>query len=197
MSIDELKKALRAEAIARRAGLPVHTPDVAQRMAENFLKAVPLPPGAIVSAYIAIGEEANPAPLMQALRARGHGIALPRVVGKGKPLAFHLHSAGTKLVPGPFGLLQPAPDWPLVEPDVLAVPMLAFDNRGNRIGYGAGFYDRSLAGLRAKKAIIAAGFAFAGQEVAEVPHHEGDEKLDWIVTELGVRRFDSQTAPAR
>jgi 5-formyltetrahydrofolate cyclo-ligase len=196
MTLDEQKKALRDEAMVRRAAL-THGSDVARRMAENFLAHVPLAPGAVVSAYIAIGDEASPAPLIVALHARGHEIALPRVVGKGKPLAFHLHRPGTKLIPGPFNLLQPAPDWPLADPDVLAVPMLAFDAQGNRIGYGAGFYDRSLAGLRARKSVIAAGFAFAGQEVAHVPYSENDQRLDMIVTELGARQFHQMPGMSR
>jgi len=99
MRIDEEKLGLRAAAMAHRAALDVHTPEFAQRMAKNFLEAVPLAPGAVVSAYIAIGDEANPAPLMDGLRARGHPIALPRVAGRGKALAFHLHEAGRELIP--------------------------------------------------------------------------------------------------
>ena len=92
-------------------------------------------------------------------------------------------------MPGVFGLSQPAPDWPEAIPDVLIVPLLAFDAQGNRLGYGAGFYDRTLEALRMQRKVLAVGYAFAGQEMAEVPHHEGDERLDWIVTENGGRRF--------
>ena len=86
-------------------------------------------------------------------------------------------------------LFEAARDWPQAEPDVLIVPLLAFDALGYRIGYGAGFYDRTLRGLRAQRNVLAVGYAFAGQEVAEVPHHEGDERLDGVVTEAGARRF--------
>jgi 5-formyltetrahydrofolate cyclo-ligase len=190
MTIDEAKTALREQALAARGKLASTASDAPRLMAENFLAHVPLAHGAIVSAYVAIGDEADPAPLMHALRRRGHKIALPRVAGKGKPLAFHLCEAGAKLVPGPFGLLQPAADWPQADPDVLAVPLLAFDKNGNRLGYGAGFYDRTLDDLRARHKILAVGYAFSGQEVEHVPHHEGDEKLDWIVTERYARRFE-------
>ena len=190
MAIEDLKKALREQALAARATLARASTDAPRRMAENFLAHVPLGHGAIVSAYAAIGDEANPAPLMDALRRRGHKIALPRVAGKGKPLAFHLCEAGAKLVPGPFGLSQPASDWPRADPDVLAVPLLAFDRDGNRLGYGAGFYDRTLNDLRARHKILAVGYAFSGQEVEHVPHHEGDERLDWIVTERYARQFE-------
>jgi 5-formyltetrahydrofolate cyclo-ligase len=159
-------------------------------MAEHFLRFIPLPKGAAVSAYVAIGDEADPAPLVAALRTRSHPIALPRVVRKGEPLAFHIYEPGAALVAGVFGLSQPAPDWPATVPDVLIVPLLAFDRRGNRLGYGAGFYDRTLRDLRSRKNVLAVGYAFAGQEAPEVPHHGDDEPLDWVVTEEGARRFE-------
>jgi 5-formyltetrahydrofolate cyclo-ligase len=189
MDIASAKQQLRDTALQKRAALHAANPNAARDMAEKFLESVPLPKAGAVSAYIAIGEEPNAAPLMDALRARGLDILLPRVVGKGKPLAFHLFRPGTRLVPGPFNLLQPAKDWPEADPDVLVVPLLAFDAHGNRCGYGAGFYDRSLAGLRARKSVLAVGYALSGLEVAEVPHHDGDEKLDAMVTEKGARRF--------
>jgi 5-formyltetrahydrofolate cyclo-ligase len=159
-------------------------------MAANFVAAIPLPPGAVVSAYVAIGDEADPAPLIQRLRAKGHPIALPRVVRKGEKLAFHLREPGTALVPGVFGLSQPGKDWPEAIPDVLVVPLLAFDSKGLRLGYGAGFYDRTLAALRASRKILAVGYGLSAQEVPDVPHHSGDEPLDWIVTEAGARRCE-------
>jgi len=189
MDIATSKQALRNEALRRRAALVTSLADPAL-IAENFLNGVPLPAAATVSAYVAIGDELDPAPLVDALRSRGHSIALPRVAGKSKPLAFHLYAPGAKLVPGVFGLSQPAPDWPQVVPDVLVVPLLAFDDEGNQLGYGAGFYDRTLSNLRAHHKVLAVGYAFAGQEAPEVPHHDGDEKLDWVVTEDGARKFE-------
>jgi 5-formyltetrahydrofolate cyclo-ligase len=189
MTIAERKKALRAEAMEARAKLRASAHDANARMAENFLRHVPLKEGAVVSAYIAIGEEANPGPLVEALRRHGHPIALPRVQRKGTPLIFHLWEDGKSLVPGPFGLSEPARDWPVAAPDVLIVPLLAFDGMGNRLGYGAGFYDMTLRALRAWKPILAVGFALSGQEVQEVSHDDNDEKLDWIVTECYARAF--------
>jgi 5-formyltetrahydrofolate cyclo-ligase len=189
MDIAEAKQALRTEALARRAALTDRA-QLSQKIAARFLETIPIPGRATVSAFVAIGDEADPAPLIEALRAKGHAVALPRVVGKGKPLKFHLWGQGAKLVPGPFGLSQPAPDWPEAIPDVLAVPLLAFDAHGNRLGYGAGFYDRTLLALRACHTVLAAGYAFAAQEVALVPHHEGDQKLDWIVTDARARKFE-------
>jgi 5-formyltetrahydrofolate cyclo-ligase len=190
MTITARKQALREEALARRAALRAAAPDAASRMAQNFIASIPLSPKAVVSAFVAIGEETDPAPLVDLLHRRGHPIALPRVVRKGEKLAFHLYEPGTSLVPGVFGLSQPARDWPEAVPDVLVVPLLAFDAGGNRIGYGAGFYDLTLAALRASRNILAVGYAFAGQEVPDVPHRESDEPLDWIVTEVGARKFE-------
>ena len=190
MTITARKQAMREEALARRVALRAATPDAAERMARNFVARIPLPDRAVVSAFVAIGEEADPAPLIGLLRAKGHRIALPRVVKKGEKLAFHLYEPGAALIPGVFGLSQPGKDWPEAVPDVLVVPLLAFDSRGMRLGYGGGFYDRTLADLRATRTILAVGFAFAGQEVADVPHRESDEPLDWVVTETGARRFE-------
>jgi 5-formyltetrahydrofolate cyclo-ligase len=190
MTIAALKEGLRKEALERRAALKPSLSQLSGRLAEVFVACIPIPPGAIVSAYVAIGDEADPAPLLAMLRERGYGIALPRVVGRGKALDFHLYEAGAKLVPGGFGLSEPNRDWPKVEPDVLAVPLLAFDRHGYRIGYGAGFYDRTLARLRASKRVLAAGYAFAAQEFPDIPHDENDARLDWVVTETGARRFE-------
>ena len=190
MTITARKQAMREEALARRAALRAAAPGAAQIMASTFLAAVPLEPRAVISAYVAIGEEIDPAPLMYGLRALGHVIALPRVVAKREKLAFHRYEPGTALIPGVFGLSQPGADWPEAIPDVLVVPLLAFDSKGARLGYGAGFYDRTLAALRADRNIVAVGYAYAGQEVPDVPQTPGDELLDWVVTEKGARRFD-------
>ena len=190
MTITARKQAMREDALARRAALRTATPNAAQRMARNFVDLIPVAPRAVVSAFVAIGEETDPAPLIELLRAKGHPIALPRVVRKGEKLAFHLVEPGAKLIPGVFGLSQPGKDWPEAIPDVLVVPLLAFDARGMRLGYGGGFYDRTLVDLRASRNVLAVGFAFAGQEVADVPHRETDEPLDWVVTEAGARRIE-------
>ncbi len=189
MTIDTEKEALRKDAQVRRAHLKHEMPEAGLRMAEYFLNSIPLPANAVVSAYSAIGDEADPAPLVAALRLRGHPVALPRVVGRGQPLSLHLHGHGQALVKGGYGLSEPDADWPLAIPAVLIVPLLAFDATGHRLGYGAGYYDRTLTLLRTRHPVIAVGFAYSGQEVGEVPHHDGDEKLDWVVTELFARKF--------
>ena len=189
MTIAALKEGVRKEALERRAALKPRATELSRILSENFLSGVPLTSGATVSAYVAIGDEADPAPLLQILRVRGHHIALPRVTGRGKPLDFHAYEPGKPLVAGGFGLSEPARDWPKAEPDILIVPLLAFDTYGYRIGYGAGFYDRTLAKLRAARDVLAVGFAFAGQEFETVPHDENDQRLDWVVTENGARKF--------
>lgn len=188
MTIAASKEKVRTQALARRAALK-GTAELSRKLAQVFASSIPIAPSSIVSAYFAIGDEADPAPLLEALRRAGHRIALPRVVGRGKPLDFHLYEEGSQLVRGGFGLSEPSCDWPKVEPDVLAVPLLAFDALGYRVGYGAGFYDRTLSRLRAAKTVLAAGFAFSVQEFDEVPHDENDQRLDWMVTENGARQF--------
>jgi len=190
MTIAALKEGVRKEALLRRAALEGSVPELSRQLAQMFADSIPIPPRSVVSAYVAIGDEADPAPLLEILRGQGHIIALPRVVKRGLPLDFHVYEAGAALVPGGFGLSEPSRDWPKIAPDVLAVPLLAFDASGYRIGYGAGFYDRTLAKLRTSKNVLAAGYAFSVQEFAEVPHDENDERLDWMVTEKSARRFE-------
>ena len=190
MTIAASKQEIRGRALARRALLKDTVPQLSRDLAESFVREIPLRAAAVVSAYFAIGDEADPAPLLKLLREKGHRTVLPRVTGRGRPLDFHLYEEGSRLVPGGFGLSEPSADWPKIDPDLLVVPLLAFDKQGYRIGYGAGFYDRTLAKLRAARDVTAVGFAFAQQEFPEVPHDENDERLDWIVTQSGARRFE-------
>lgn len=187
MTIAAQKEDIRKQALERRAALKEGVPELSRSLARNFVTHVPIPRGAVVSAYFAIGDEADPAPLIEMLRARGHKIVLPRVAGRGKPLNFHLYEEGATLVPGGFGLSEPARDWPLLDPDVLAVPLLGFDAQGYRVGYGAGFYDRTLQRLRASRNIVAASYCFSTQQFEAVPHDENDQRLDWLVTEKDAR----------
>ena len=183
------KEIIRKDAAERRALLKSQVAELSLALARQFLAEVPVPPNAIVSSYWAIGDEADPQFLESELRHRGHRIVMPRVAGRNQPLDFHLWETGAKLVRGGFGLSEPSRDWPKLHPDVLIVPMLAFDGAGYRVGYGAGYYDRTIRGLRAVKSVTAAGFAFAVQEFSELPHLAHDEPLDWIVTENGARRI--------
>jgi 5-formyltetrahydrofolate cyclo-ligase len=141
----------------------------------------------VVSGFWPIRSEIDVRPLMAALAAAaGAALAMPVVVGRGQSLLFRRWQAGTPLTEGPFGTAHPAESEPVLVPDLLLVPLLAFDRAHHRLGYGAGFYDRTLAGLRAAGRIMAVGVAYAGQEVAAVPVGEHDERLDLVLTETGL-----------
>jgi 5-formyltetrahydrofolate cyclo-ligase len=146
--------------------------------------------GAALSGYLPIRSEIDPLPVMAAHQGP---VGVPVIDGPGMPLRFRVWTPDGVLVPGPFGAQVPETGADLV-PQVLIVPLLAWDARGYRLGYGGGFYDRTLAGLRARLRdlgpVIAVGFAFAGQEIAQVPTDGFDQRLDLIATEEGVHAFD-------
>jgi 5-formyltetrahydrofolate cyclo-ligase len=158
------------------------------RLAGHVLDRCPPPPGATVAGYWPMAGEIDPVPLMLALAGRGHALALPRTPPRGLPLTFHRWRPGERLVPHRFGMLEPAPGAPTVTPDFLLVPLAAFDARLHRLGHGAGFYDRTLAALRAAGGVFALGIAFATQQVAQVPAEPHDQRLDAVATESGVLR---------
>jgi 5-formyltetrahydrofolate cyclo-ligase len=135
-----------------------------------------------VAAYWPMRNEADPRPALHALHAAGRTLCLPVVVARGAPLAFRRWTPDMAMVPGGFGVLVPALDVP-VRPAALIVPMLAFDRTGFRLGYGGGFYDRTLAALREAGPVLAVGLAFAAQAVESVPRTVDDQRLDIIVTE--------------
>ncbi len=130
-----------------------------------------------------MGSEIDPRPLMERLHALGHPLCLPVVIGKGRPLVFRAWSPGEALEPAGFGTRAPAADRPRLTPRVVLTPMLAFDRRGYRLGYGGGFYDRTLHALRAEHRLLAVGLGYGAQELPVVPHDDKDQRLDWIVTE--------------
>jgi 5-formyltetrahydrofolate cyclo-ligase len=181
------KPSLRTAARARRAELARALPQYAATIAA-FADDLPLAKGAVVAGYWPVRDEADPRGLMRVLAARGHALALPRIEAKDSPLAFHLWREGDVLFDNHHGIAEPAEASPLISPQVLLVPLLAFDAAGHRLGYGGGYYDRTLLSL-ARAPVVAVGIAYAGQEVAELPQHNHDHPLDVIVTELGVRRL--------
>ena len=145
---------------------------------------------AVVSAYWPMGSELDPRPLMLALQAAGHPIALPVVLEANQPLVFRAWSPGDELEPAAFNTRIPSPDKPELTPGVVLAPLLAFDRRGYRLGYGGGFYDRTLEILRARGDVLAIGLAYAGQEVPAVPRNPNDKRLDWIITEAEAIRLE-------
>ena len=139
----------------------------------------------MVSGFSAIGDEIRPLPLLARLMRDGHPLCLPAMQGKGLPLLFREWKPGDPTRDAVWGIHEPLPSAPPVAPDVLLVPLLAFDDRGYRLGYGGGFYDRTIAGLRARQPVVAIGLAFDEQRVDAVPHSDNDERLDWVLTPSG------------
>ena len=185
-SLSDKKTELRREAMARRDALP---PDARQAAAEAIAaRKFPLPiaTGMIVSGFMPLKSEINPLPLLRKLAGQGARLALPVVAGRGKPLVMREWVFGEPLIAGVWGIREPKPEAAMVDPDILLVPLLAFDRTGHRIGYGAGYYDLTLAQLRARKPVIAVGLAFAAQEVAAVPATPRDARLDLVLTEREV-----------
>ena len=185
-SIEDSKAALRREALARRDAMPRELrADAAEAIAARPFP-VAVEPGAVVSGFMPMKSEINPVPLLRKLADAGATLALPVVAGKGSPLIMRAWSFGEPLAAGVWGIREPRPDAPEVFPDILIVPLLAFDRRGHRIGYGAGYFDMTIAALRVRKPVVAAGIAFAAQEVAEIPTTPRDARLDLVLTEREV-----------
>jgi len=185
-AIASAKRELRAAARgARAAAFARHGTAAADRLAGHSLSFVHLDPAAVVSGFSAIGDEISALPLLTALGRLGHPLCLPVMQGRAMPLMFRTWSPGSPTREAVWGIQEPIETAPAVEPDVLLVPLLAFDAAGYRLGYGGGFYDRTLEGLRARKRVIAIGLAFDEQRVDSVPHADGDQRLDWILTPSG------------
>ena len=189
-SLDEQKSALRKKNAAIRAAAAKADPESATRLARHaaaFSTAL-LPAGdMIVAGYWPIKSEIDPVPLMAALADAGYQTALPSTPKPGEPLVFHLWQPGDALMDGLYGTSEPPQSAPVCQPDCLLVPMLAFDAGFFRLGYGGGFYDRSLEAIRKDKPdVIAVGIAYPEQEVASVPTGPHDARLDAILTPYGL-----------
>lgn len=181
-----LKDDFRRGALAQRDALGAEArADAAKTIAAVSLP-VELPRGAIVAGYSPINSELDPFPLMQALAGKGAVLALPVVIAREHALVFRVWEPQEGLVRGPFGIFQPSSDADEVDPDIVLVPLAAFDRAGHRIGYGRGYYDRTLQDLRAMKKITVIGVAFAVQEIETVPRLPHDEQLDCVLTERGL-----------
>jgi 5-formyltetrahydrofolate cyclo-ligase len=185
-NIDEVKAALRREAIARRDAIPAPERAAAAEAIGARGLPVPVPPVTLVSGFMPMRSEVNPLPLMRNLAAAGARLALPVVAGRGRPLILRAWSFGEPLARGVWGIQQPRDTAAEVAPDIMIVPLLAFDRTGHRIGYGAGYYDMTIGALRARKPIVAIGIAFAAQEIERVPATARDAALDLVLTERDV-----------
>jgi 5-formyltetrahydrofolate cyclo-ligase len=181
---------LAAKAEARRSALAARQarPEAGPMLRDILLAQAPPPRGAIIGGFWSMGSEIDTRPLLEALQARGHIVALPVTPPRGNPLLFRPWSPGTPMAQGPMGTQHPAEGAP-VHPTWLIVPLLAFDRGGARLGYGGGYYDRTLALLRASNPrLTAIGVAYAAQEIAQVPTGPHDARLDAIATEQGLIR---------
>ncbi len=187
------KALLRRDALARRERVePATRAAFSRRLAEEGLRLAHLWRPKTVSAFHPLRDEPDTLLLLSALAVEGFATALPAVVSKGSPLSFRLWRPGEPTRAGAMSIHEPLEQSPVVEPDLLFVPLACFDRRGNRIGYGAGFYDRSLARLRAMKPIHAAGVAYGVCEVSAVPYETHDQTLDVVVTDQEIIHFNAQ-----
>ena len=185
------KADLRATALAKRDAIsPDEREAAAQTMAARGLP-FEIAKGAVISGYSAIRNEIDPAPLMQKLAGLGARLALPSVTARGHSLIFRAWSPGERLMLGPLGIPEPSPAATEVLPDIMLVPLAAFDRLGHRIGYGAGHYDFTFAHLRKMKPVVGVGLAFAVQEIRAIPALSHDVALDYVLTETKIFDFRS------
>lgn len=166
---------------------PVYAAKTAEAIIPRFLKAVPLTEGQVIAGYAAIQHELDVLPLLEKLTGMGHNCALPVMGQENEPLLFRQWSSTTPLTLNERQIAEPEITAPLLIPDIILLPLIACDKTGNRLGYGKGFYDRTLAALRAANPqLLAVGMCFHVQIAEEkLPAEEHDQKLDMIVTEKG------------
>lgn len=192
-NIEQAKAALRLRARSARAAVSAAArAEAAKSVAAHFFTAIPLDPTTIVAGYWKIKDEMDCLPIIAKLMDSGQPVCLPVVLGDDQPLSLRLWEQGTPLYESGFGTLAPSELAPQVEPDLIIVPLLGFDARGTRLGYGGGYYDRTLARLAKKPRLV--GIAFAAQEIAEIPHEAHDMPLDMVITENGARFFERAAA---
>lgn len=184
------KAGLRGAARQRRAAAAAANPGAAEAIAKIILDSSAISAAAAIAGYAPVGDEIDPLPLLGAL-AGLHVCALP-TIGAGRALVFRRWSPGTLLVPGRYGIPAPPLDSPAILPDILLVPLLAFDRRGHRLGYGGGFYDTALAALRDGGRVKAIGLAYAAQQVERLPAEAWDQTLDFVATECGLVEFGQE-----
>jgi 5-formyltetrahydrofolate cyclo-ligase len=186
------KARLRREVLARRAAAHAgRSGEAAGRIAALGMEAIATLDAACVSGYWPIRDELDVVPLLSQLSAAGRTVGLPVIEARESPLVFRAWRPGDRLEPRPFGLREPPPAAAVVLPDVLLVPLAAFDSRLYRLGYGGGYYDRTLALYRGERRVTAIGVAFDEQEVDRLPIGPHDEPLDMILTPSGLRRKEA------
>lgn len=193
--VPDNKKALRRDARITRKSLHQSQPDFPEKIAAYaadlcaVIAKAGLPKSCIIAGYHAVRSEADPAPLMLRLAAAGHSLALPCVTRPDTPLTFRLYTPGAALRPGAYGINEPELTAKIVIPRIILVPLLAFDAAGYRLGYGGGYYDRTLALLRARGPVLAIGIAYDGQVLPTTSPDAHDARLDGLITETGCKHF--------
>lgn len=184
------KAAMRPLAKARRdLALGAGRPIVSRRIAAFGLDALRTPQGSVVSLFMGMADEIDTEPLARWLAAEGFRLAMPVMQGKAHPLLFRAWAPGDEMDEAQWGIREPKLDRPELVPAVVIVPLLAFDREGWRLGYGGGYYDRTLRSLRREGSVTAVGLALDELEVDAVPHLDYDERLDWVLTQSGPRRL--------
>ncbi|MBD8066884.1 5-formyltetrahydrofolate cyclo-ligase [Devosia sp. PTR5] len=187
-AFEESKAQLRREAHARRGALSTqYRADAAEQVARHFFDAIAFGADDVVAAYWRIRDELDCQPILVRLMDSGQRVVLPVVTGDETPLDMRVWEADQPLYEAGFGTLAPADSAPRAEPDIILVPLLGFDGQGTRLGYGGGYYDRTLAALSRKPLLV--GLAFDAQELPDIPREDHDMPLDAVVTESGVRFF--------
>lgn len=183
------KETLRLEAIRHRDRIDPGSED-AEQAADHFFDALKSQPGQVVALYWPKGREFDCGAIMERLLAAGVTCALPVMVEGSRELKFARWDESIALAEGPFGIMQPMSPQQWVEPDIVIVPLLAFDQKGYRLGYGGGYYDATLKALKEKKNVVAVGLAYAQQAVLfGLPREEHDQRLDWVITPLKAQCF--------
>jgi len=189
--IEDVKAGLRVQALAARAALsPTSRAEAAAAVTQVFFDSIALKPDDVVAAYWRIRDELDCQPILVRLMDGNQTVVLPVVLGPDQPLEMRVWEQGASLYEAGFGTLAPSELAPRQEPDIILMPLLGFDSQGTRLGYGGGYYDRTLAHMNKKPRLI--GLAFAAQELDSIPRDSHDVPLDAVITEAGIRHFGGQ-----
>ncbi len=187
-TIEDAKAALRVTAHAARAALTAdERAEAAEAVSRHFFELIKPDQSAVIAAYWRIRDELDCQPILVRLMDNNHTVVLPVVNGPEEPLELRVWEQGASLYEAGYGTLAPADQAPHAEPDIVLMPLLGFDAKGTRLGYGGGYYDRTLSQMSQKPKLI--GLAFAAQELNSIPREAHDVPLDIVITENGVRYF--------
>ncbi len=188
MKNNNSKSLLRKQTLVARSAISNKQKSLAANSAAKlFIKNIPINKNDIIAAYWPISDELSCLPLVKQLRGRGHQICLPVTIAENKPLIFKLWQKEPKLLDGEYGIRIPDNDAPILAPNIIIVPLVAFDKKGARLGYGKGYYDRTIANMKQKPLLV--GYGFALQEVEQIDSESHDVPLDYMVSEKKVVKF--------